>query len=57
MQEYLVCIRCGRKLRSESSREIGFGPVCYKKWQTETLTRNILSNNIKEDKRDAQKQS
>lgn len=48
MQEHLVCIRCGRKLKSAESKELGFGPVCYKKWQTETLTRSLFSNKIKE---------
>lgn len=38
MEEHLVCIRCGRKLKSPESRELGFGKVCYKKWQVETLT-------------------
>lgn len=56
MQEYLVCIRCGRKLKSQSSREVGFGPVCYKKWQTETLTRSLFSNNKnREGGKDAKK--
>lgn len=26
-----MCSRCGKKLRSQESREIGYGPVCYKK--------------------------
>lgn len=25
------CGRCGRKLKTEKSKEIGYGPVCYKK--------------------------
>lgn len=27
----VVCMECGRKLRSVQSREVGYGPVCYKK--------------------------
>ena len=25
------CIRCGRKLKSEESKRIGYGPTCNKK--------------------------
>ena len=28
---YEVCLRCGRKLKSEESRLIGYGKICYKK--------------------------
>lgn len=48
-EEHPVCIRCGRKLKTEESRELGFGPTCYKKWQTESISKNLfdveLSNN------------
>lgn len=27
----MICLNCGRKLRSAVSREAGYGPVCYKK--------------------------
>lgn len=27
----LVCKRCGRKLKSETSRSRGYGPACYRK--------------------------
>lgn len=26
-----VCMECGRKLRSQQSKEVGYGPVCYKR--------------------------
>lgn len=26
-----TCGRCGRKLKTEKSKEIGYGPVCHKK--------------------------
>lgn len=26
-----TCTRCGRKLKTSKSIEVGFGPVCYKK--------------------------
>lgn len=27
----MICLNCGRKLRSAASREAGYGPVCYRK--------------------------
>lgn len=27
----MICLNCGRKLRSVASREAGYGPVCYRK--------------------------
>lgn len=29
------CLRCGRKLRSDQSKLLGYGPSCYKKSQKE----------------------
>lgn len=26
----MVCAKCGRNLRTERSRELGYGPVCYR---------------------------
>ena len=31
---YPVCKRCGRKLKTDEARELGFGPVCLLKLQT-----------------------
>ena len=27
----MICLNCGRKLKSEASKEAGYGPVCYRK--------------------------
>lgn len=27
----MICLNCGRKLKSVASREAGYGPVCYRK--------------------------
>jgi len=27
----MICLNCGRKLKSVASREVGYGPVCYRK--------------------------
>ena len=29
--EYLYCKLCGKKLKSEKSKLLGYGPTCYKK--------------------------
>lgn len=34
-REYDRCLRCGRMLRTPHTREIGMGPVCYKKYLAE----------------------
>lgn len=43
--EYKVCLRCGRKLKSENSRKLGFGKVCWEKWQTETQAKKLFEIN------------
>lgn len=47
-KEHLVCIRCGRKLKSAESRELGFGKTCYKKWQKETPVPKLLYKDEKD---------
>jgi hypothetical protein len=32
---YPVCRRCGRKLKTDEAKELGFGPVCLLKAKTE----------------------
>ena len=27
--DYEICKRCGRKLKSKASRELGYGPSCF----------------------------
>lgn len=29
--EILVCLRCGKRLRSKESQKLGYGPVCFKR--------------------------
>lgn len=30
-EEHEFCLRCGRKLRSDESRILGYGPMCLQK--------------------------
>lgn len=32
------CLRCGRKLRSEESKILGYGPICWEKHTAEMFT-------------------
>ena len=34
--ETVFCRRCGRKLKSEQAKQLGFGPTCYKRYIKET---------------------
>ena len=34
-KEHEYCLRCGRKLKSEKSRMIGYGAVCESKMRSE----------------------
>lgn len=38
-----LCRRCGRKLKSEKSKERGFGDACYKKWVAEHGHKKLFS--------------
>ena len=39
-----LCRRCGRKLKSESSKERGMGEVCYNKWLIEDNHKKLFSS-------------
>ena len=34
-KEYEYCLRCGRKLKSEKTRKLGYGDICFKKMKTQ----------------------
>lgn len=38
-KEHEYCLRCGRKLKNPTAREIGYGPVCEKKMRAENTAR------------------
>ncbi len=38
----MTCSLCGRKLRSEKSRGIGYGPVCYRRMFGSSLKRQRI---------------
>lgn len=36
----MICLNCGRELKSVASREAGYGPVCYRKMFGASLRSN-----------------
>ena len=30
-QKYKYCLRCGKPLKSDESKRVGYGPLCYSK--------------------------
>ena len=46
MKLYEKCIRCGRKLKSAESKELGFGKVCYEKWNSELNMKKLFSTDV-----------
>ena len=41
-KETHICRRCGRKLRSEQSKQKGMGDTCYKKWEAEQNKKKLF---------------
>lgn len=40
--EQTTCKRCGRKLKSTESIEVGMGKTCLKKWQQENKHKKLI---------------
>lgn len=41
-KEYTHCLRCGRKLKNEKAKKIGYGVVCERKMRTETKIKKLF---------------
>lgn len=41
-----TCGRCGRKLKTAKSIEVGFGPVCHKKYLKEQAQIGFMDNQM-----------
>ncbi len=44
----MICLNCGRKLKSVASMEAGYGPVCYRKMFGISL-RSSCKNRVSEE--------
>ena len=57
--KYENCLRCGRRLKSEESKELGFGKTCWAKYKAEDNFKQLFSmelSNNNEVQGDANKQ-
>ena len=41
-KQYTHCLRCGRKLRTEKTKQLGYGPTCYAKILMKTMKRGLF---------------
>ena len=42
-KQYRYCLRCGRVLKKEEAKRIGYGKVCYEKMKQETTKRSLFT--------------
>ena len=42
MKEYKYCLRCGRRLKTEEARLIGYGRVCRERAENRALKRPLI---------------
>ena len=45
-----TCIRCGRKLKTPASKELGFGKTCWEKWVSDAKTKPLFGEDVINDK-------
>lgn len=45
LKEYTHCRRCGRKLKTDEARQIGFGPICLEKMKNSKKPRPLFGGN------------
>lgn len=46
-KEHEYCMRCGRKLKNQNARILGYGSVCYKKVQSESdISRQLFTQTV-----------
>ena len=41
-KEYTHCLRCGRKLRNQKARQIGYGVICERKMRKEKKSKKLF---------------
>ena len=46
--KYIRCKRCNRPLKTEQTKALGYGPICYKKFQEDLSFKKVdlFSKNI-----------
>ena len=41
-KEYSHCLRCGRKLKNEKAKKIGYGVICERKMRKENKSKKLF---------------
>ena len=41
-KEHEFCLRCGRRLKNEEARKLGYGKVCFEKMQIKDKTNPLF---------------
>jgi len=49
-KEYEFCLRCGRRLKNEEHKKLGYGPTCYKKIRLSRLKKKSIIGVIDDPK-------
>lgn len=42
LKEHEYCLRCGRKLKNQDARLLGYGTICYKKSRTDSTKKSLF---------------
>lgn len=42
MKRYSRCLRCGKLLKNEECKQLGYGKICYKKMQVDQKKRPLF---------------
>lgn len=50
---HISCLRCGRKLKTEASQELGFGKVCWEKYNADTTYKELFEMEVQNEKADS----
>ena len=46
-----TCLRCGRKLKTEASKELGFGKTCWEKYNSDVKFKPLFEMEAEHDKK------
>ena len=43
---YTHCLRCGRKLKIESAKSLGYGKICYAKIKVDNIRKPLFNSEV-----------
>ena len=47
-----TCLRCNRKLKTEESKKLGYGKICWEKHNSELISKPLFEVDTKSNKND-----